>query len=260
MMRTFLLPVFLGLGLFGSEAVAQTQTATYVLDNVWLDPDQTHPWESPQQMTGTFEWTYTVGDFENGSGQFTELYIPWYGSDISGLTITIAPAEIEFDMIGNYHDRGLSMTLFLVTPFGPGQSADVDTVRSKFDIEQNSVSRKGSVISGTVEFDGGVGVQLTVGGACPNNVQLTVDGATASGSVALLYSTSQGSFVIPAGVACAGTTLGLAAPVEVGAMLTADAAGQAILNTSVPAGACGNFWLQALDITSCGTSNVALLQ
>ena len=47
----------------------QAETVYYTLDNVILD-DQT-------QMTGIFLWTYEIDDFENGSGQFISLSIPW---------------------------------------------------------------------------------------------------------------------------------------------------------------------------------------
>ncbi|MBW2279524.1 MAG: hypothetical protein JRG76_10465 [Deltaproteobacteria bacterium] len=47
---------------------AQLETVTYVLEDVWLDPDLSGSWDPPMQLTGTFVWTCSVGDFENGSG------------------------------------------------------------------------------------------------------------------------------------------------------------------------------------------------
>ena len=48
---------------------AQAATVSYTLDDVFL-VDGT-------QMTGAFDWTYTIGDFEGGNGVFTALEIPW---------------------------------------------------------------------------------------------------------------------------------------------------------------------------------------
>jgi len=50
----------------------------YTLENVILD-DST-------QMTGTFSWTFDIGDFENGVGQFTSLDIPTHHMIIQTLT------------------------------------------------------------------------------------------------------------------------------------------------------------------------------
>jgi hypothetical protein len=49
---------------------AHAAVVTYTLDNVILD-------DNNAQMTGTFSWTFDIGDFENGVGQFTFLDIPY---------------------------------------------------------------------------------------------------------------------------------------------------------------------------------------
>ncbi len=238
-------------------ATGQTATVTYDLDNVWLDPDVSHPWEPSQQMTGTFVWTYDIGDFENGTGQFTVLNIPWYNPGLADLNTTIDLTSIEITLVGNYHDRGIDITLFLLTPLSPNQSSTIDTVMSKFEI-QYGVTYEGHVVSGNIVPD--IALGLTLGGTCPANLLFTVDRATPNGQVALLYAYGTGSFVIPGGFPCAGTTLGLNNTVALGAMITAGPDGVAALNTSVPPAACGNFFIQALDIATCGTSNVVLLE
>jgi hypothetical protein len=43
---------------------AQADTVNYTLEDVILD-------DNNEQMFGTFSWTYDVGDFENGVGEFT---------------------------------------------------------------------------------------------------------------------------------------------------------------------------------------------
>ncbi len=49
--------------------VAHAEIVTYTLENVILE-------EASSQMFGTFSWTYDVGDFENGVGEFSYLDIP----------------------------------------------------------------------------------------------------------------------------------------------------------------------------------------
>ena len=130
--------------------MAQTTAVSYDLDDVWLLPATTHPWEPAQQMTGSFEWTYVPGDFENGSGQFVDLYVPWYGSNFQALNINVDLTSIEFVLPGNYHDTGLDLTLHLLQPLSPTQVAVVDISRSSFDIQQVGISHKGHVESGSV--------------------------------------------------------------------------------------------------------------
>jgi len=240
-----------------STALAQTATVTYTLDDVWLLPDMSHPGDPPRQMTGSFEWTYTIGDFENGTGQFVDLYIPWYNPEISELNITVEVTSIEFTLIGNYHDRGLDMTLFLLSPLSTDQASMIDTARSHFDI-QYGISYKGHAESGSVVPDSSL--NLAIGGSCPTDVHFSIDNVTPDGQVALLYARAQGSFVIPNGYPCAGTVLGLDSTVALGTTITADPNGLATLITSVPPGACGLFHFQALDLTDCRTSNVLLLE
>ena len=60
----YTLLVFATLSALASEAAAQTSKVTYVLDDVQVDTGSAGGPTS--QMTGTFEWTYDVGDFENG--------------------------------------------------------------------------------------------------------------------------------------------------------------------------------------------------
>jgi len=132
-----------------STALAQTTTATYTLNDVWLLPDITRPSESAQPMTGTFEWVYQVGDFENGAGQFTTLALPWFNPGIGGLNINVDISSIEFTLPGNFHDMGIDITLFLSDPLAPGQPSAVNTTTSQFEI-QNGIIWQGHVISGNI--------------------------------------------------------------------------------------------------------------
>lgn len=238
-------------------ASAQTATVKYNLDNVWMKADVSHPFSSTiYPMTGSFEWTYAVGDFENGVGTWLTMNIPWYGQDVNSLDINVDMGSIEFVLPGNWQNLGLDITLHMVEDLSPTSASNLDLVRSAFDIENGSI-HKGHFVSGQVVPEPQLTLQTI--GTCPS-VSFEITGAMANGQVALLYSFAPGSFLIPAGYACAGTMLGLDNTVTLGTLQTANAAGTILWPTTVPAGACGQVYLQALDLTSCGLSEVILLQ
>lgn len=120
---------------------ANSATVSYTLENVI----QTNG----QQITGTFDWTYTDGDFENGEGLFTELHIPGHGTDISALTINFdITKSIEFSLTANIHGGGVNVSLFLLDPLTPTISALIDTSRSSYEIETGT--SRGGFISGSI--------------------------------------------------------------------------------------------------------------
>jgi hypothetical protein len=96
---------------------------------------------------------------------------------------------------------------------------------------------------------------LTITGDCPGAMQVAVSGATANGMVALIYAVGTGNIAIPAGNPCAGTELGLDMTAKLYNTYTADANGDLLLDVNVPGQGCG-LNVQALDVTSCETSNV----
>jgi len=132
-----------------SAALAQMRTATFQLEGVQLLPDISHPGRPPVAMTGTFEWSYKPGDFENGSGRFTDVYIPWDQPRLDELIINVDLLSIEFSLAGNWHDRGIDLTLFLLQPLSLQRPSDVDTATSLFEI-QHGITYEGHVISGRV--------------------------------------------------------------------------------------------------------------
>jgi probable HAF family extracellular repeat protein len=103
--------------------------------------------------------------------------------------------------------------------------------------------------------DDGGELMLSITGSCPGAATIGITGATPGGTVPLARGTP-GSFIVPGG-ACAGTELGLASP-RLLRTLTADGDGNINLNANLPPGACG-VYLQALDLTTCDTSNVVRL-
>jgi len=110
---------------------AHAATVSYISDNVFLS-DGT-------QMTGAFDWTYAIGDFEGGSGVFTELEIPWRPNgtapplEEAGMVLTIENNQIEISLDGNFHDYGLDISLKFVQPLSPTQSSLIDLSTSFFE-------------------------------------------------------------------------------------------------------------------------------
>ena len=99
---------------------AQAATISYTLDNVIL--------LDGQQITGRFDWTFDIGDFEGGSGVFTALEIPWtiYSFTDGNLITDVQTGAIEISGNGNYHDTGLDIRISLLPPFTPTQSASIN--------------------------------------------------------------------------------------------------------------------------------------
>jgi hypothetical protein len=155
--------------------LAQTLTQTYVLDDIWLLPDITRPWESAQPLTGSFEWTYEAGDFENGSGRFIDLWIPWYDPGLEALNINVDLTSIEVTLPGSFHDLGVDLTVFLLEPLSPDRPAAVDTDRSAFEIQQGIIYQ-GHVVSGSIVPDPC---------DCPVDWQLFQDVSASAGQVQL---------------------------------------------------------------------------
>lgn len=129
-----------------------------------------HRGDNDLQMTGTFTWAYDVGDFENGDGTFSELFIPWLApSDYDLLTISFDIGKsIEFTRGGiSGHDAGIDVILFFEQALTPTGSTLIDLDKSKFDIGGNGFIKgyftDGSISSvpipdGDVDGDGLVDV------------------------------------------------------------------------------------------------------
>jgi len=127
-----------------ATANAHAATVIYTLDNVILD-DAT-------QITGAFSWTYDVDDFENGSGQFTSLYIPWTSHNHTDLTATFdIGSSIEITLEGSVHDDGVDISLVLAQPLTPTTSSllTIGEGESKYEIGGNGF-HTGLIQSGTI--------------------------------------------------------------------------------------------------------------
>jgi len=106
-------------------------------------------------------------------------------------------------------------------------------------------------------YYGNLGPTLTVTGTCPSYT-FAVSNATPFGAIALLTGPTAGSIVVGGTGPCAGTTLGVTPPTIRG-IFGADASGGLSLTLTLPAGACGTMFLQAVDVGACAPSNVEAL-
>lgn len=132
-----------------AASTARASVTTFTLENVWLLPDISHPGAAAQPMTGTIEWTYEDGDFENGVGEFVELSLPWWSDSLPPLDWTIEVSMLEITMPGKFHDHGVDVTLRFLEPLSPDHASPIDAVESQFEI-QVGITWKGHVSSGSV--------------------------------------------------------------------------------------------------------------
>jgi hypothetical protein len=142
-------------------------TESYTLDNVIMHNDYAgHRGPNDLQMTGTYVWTYDSGNFENGTGQFSDLFIPWLASSDYELLRVIFDigGSIEFTRDGtpSTHDEGIDITLFFEPALTPTGSALIDLERSKFDIGGNEFNvghfTSGSILAAPINDTDGDGV------------------------------------------------------------------------------------------------------
>lgn len=103
------------------------------------------------------------------------------------------------------------------------------------------------------------GQVLSATGPCPGTKTFTVTGATPVVRLAFIHAQNTGSWVIPFGQQCAGTTTGLANPIVFAGYVPTNNAGTGSVSTFVPAAFCNNRYLQAIDTATCTPSNVLLI-
>lgn len=100
---------------------------------------------------------------------------------------------------------------------------------------------------------------LTSSGPCPGVKTFNVTGGAPLTRFAFIHAANTGSWTIPGGLICFGTTLGLAAPVTLAGFVPANVSGNASVNMTIPPAVCGNRFLQVVDTLTCTTSNVILI-
>ncbi|MBC8406040.1 MAG: hypothetical protein H8E15_12490 [Planctomycetes bacterium] len=103
---------------------------------------------------------------------------------------------------------------------------------------------------------------LWLNGTTGHYMQAKMTGITPNGQAAVLWAKGEGGpTLIPSGLPCAGTMMDLNSSMQKLSIVTADANGEAVLGPGpkrVPSSAKGFIWLQAVDLTTCETSNRVL--
>ncbi len=100
------------------------------------------------------------------------------------------------------------------------------------------------------------GPGLTLGGACPGVVSVSVVGASPGANLAIIFAPNTGLTPIPNTFPCAGTVLSLNTQAQLITTIRADASGNASFNGNASAASCGGR-VQILDLTTCAASNLA---
>ena len=127
---------------------AHAATVSYTLDSVFL-VDGT-------QMTGAFDWTYDVDDFEGGTGVFTALDIPWRPNGTAppleqdGMVLIIEFNQIEISLDGDFHDYGLDISLKYPLGLSSTQSVSIDETISSYDCCGNGFKKQDFQSGGTI--------------------------------------------------------------------------------------------------------------
>lgn len=142
-----LLPKLIWMCLFLAITDARAEKVYYQLNNVWFLKDSAT--FNLQPMHGYFSWTYTVGDFENGTGVFHYMDIPGTTHNHTDLLATIEPGALEITLDANVHDDGVDITLKFLTALSPTGTSVIDTALSKFEIGGNGFYT-GTIYSGNV--------------------------------------------------------------------------------------------------------------
>jgi len=102
------------------------------------------------------------------------------------------------------------------------------------------------------------GPSLSISGSCPGPGTANASGMTAGGPVVFFYSVSAGSFTVPGG-GCAGLTVPVSSPTQLGPVFFADGAGNVSLSGNQQPNHCGNVMVGAVDVATCSASNVVTL-
>ncbi|MCC6907009.1 MAG: hypothetical protein IT430_03625 [Phycisphaerales bacterium] len=103
------------------------------------------------------------------------------------------------------------------------------------------------------------GQVLSQSGPCPGTKTFSVTGGAPFTRFAFIHAANTGSWTIPGGLVCFGTTTGLAAPVTLAGYVAANGSGNAAVTQFIPAPVCGNRYLQVVDTMTCTVSNVILI-
>lgn len=218
------------------------QSAYFILNNEYVD-------NGAQEWIIQTYWSATTDMVEDLQRPNTDTPQPIVYDQWVELRIEI---DLDGDTQTTFYNGAEVSTGQLLTRGGPAEIANIDLYSEGGTMYFDDI---------TIEPAGGGGLSLALSGTCPGQVTAAVSGATPGGNVAFIRGFATGSCAIPPGNPCAGTEIGLSCS---GAALLgldqADDQGNASLSGNAPAGACGRVFVQAVDLSTCSTSNVEQLQ
>jgi hypothetical protein len=131
----------MGVALLLAAGVANAAVVTYTLEDVL------HGVNPGFAVTGTFDWTYTEDDFENGVGVFNEIFVPGWGTDLSGLVTTIDTTSIEISLLQNLDNKNVAENIKFINALTPTSGSDIDLTLSKW---EDITGGKHNYLSGTI--------------------------------------------------------------------------------------------------------------
>jgi hypothetical protein len=271
--------VFPGRGDFTFEPMLQTGVQSLLFELADLDADgETDVVYDAGARTDFTEWVGVLRGYGDGTFRFPEEYPGPIGLE--------SPFRISSDVgAGDMNGDGRpdlvltnnapnDVAIFTANPdgslnpmqrYGVGYQAhhtsigdfngdDVIDIATAISLPPSGISDAVVVLAGRERraFD------LAIEGTCPGAMTIRATGATPNGLVRFLRATGTGNAVWPGG-ACAGTQLGLDESVRPLRSVTANAAGVASFTLAAPPGACGVILIQAMDASSCTTSDVGAL-
>lgn len=100
---------------------------------------------------------------------------------------------------------------------------------------------------------------LSYNGTCPGVVTFGVANATPNGEIWLLWAQRPGSIIVPPRIQCGGFMLNLDSTAQLITSGFADENGNWLVNVNTNGSVCGG-WMQAVDMTTCCTTNLERLE
>ena len=185
-----------------------------------------------------------------------EVWVAAYGNDESdGQTTFLTVDDYTVNVFGDKGDPGIVREGF---DNGTSDFLGYESQDSLNATDPNAYSSlNGDFGSPFFIVGGGTPVfTLEFSGSCPGSGTFTISNATPNGNVALVYGFGDGPTTIPSTFPCAGTVLNVGNPNLNNRVIQADANGDAVFTTNLPAAACGAVRVQALDVATCDTSEV----
>lgn len=125
---------------FLANPAAQADTAYFALSELnFFGTAAQNNWPTDVSVSepgvdGHFVWNYTAGDFQNGTGQLTDLQLPFTAVALADAIITIDNTGITGTVPGNFHNLTYDWIISFANPLtAPNQSATINNTSSTFD-------------------------------------------------------------------------------------------------------------------------------